>query len=180
MSAPVLATFKPARSYGWMWLVAIIALVAASVAPLFLLGEIPPDERIAVWVTAAIIVPLIAFLGATLASVPAMRYEITNDELVLSCGPLYRYRIPYDQINDVRRTTLTPTLWSSMRMPGLALGGVMYADIGTVRMCATRMSRDILLVTAGKRRYGLTPADEAGFMATLTPLLPSAPQSAER
>lgn len=172
MSAPVLATFKPARSYGWVWLLAILLLVAASVLPVFLLGDIPPDERIAIWITIAIMVPLIAFLLVTLASIPAMRYDLTNDELLLSCGPLYRYRVPYAEVIDVRRTTLTPTLWSSMRMPGLALGGVMYADIGTVKMCATRMSRDILLVTAGKRRYGLTPADEAGFMATLAPLLP--------
>ncbi len=175
MTAPVLASYRPARSFGWAWLLAIVLLIAASAFPLFRPEVVPPEERAALWVTAAIMVPLIAFLLATLFSLPAMRYDLTNDELVLSCGPLYRYRIPYAEITDVRRTTLTPTLWSSMRMPGLALGGVLYAEVGKVTMCATRMSRDILLVTAGKRRFGLTPADEAAFLATLTPLLPRVP-----
>lgn len=139
---------------------------------------VPPGERVAVWIGLAIIVPLLAYVLVTLASLPSMRYDLTVDELVLSCGPLVRYRIPYAGITDVRRATLTPTLWSSMRMPGLALGGVPYADLGTVRMCAKRMSRDITLVTAGKRRYGLTPADEAGFVAALMPLLPRAVETA--
>ncbi len=177
MTAPVLASFRPARSFGWAWLLAIVLLIAASAFPLFRPEVVPPEERAALWITAAIMVPLITFLLATLLSIPAMRYDLTNDGLLLSCGPLYRYRVPYAEITDVRRTTLTPTLWSSMRMPGLALGGVPYGDIGTVRMCATRMSRDILLVTAGKRRYGITPAGEAAFMATLMPLLPRPAQA---
>lgn len=175
MTSPVLATFKPSRSYGWAWLIGLTALVAVSALPLVMPELVPDEERGAVWIGLAIMVPLLAYLLVTLASLPAMRYDLTTDELVLSCGPLYRWRVPYTQITDVRRTTLTPTLWSSMRMPGLAIGGVPYADIGTVKMCATRMSRDILLVTADKRRYGLTPADEAAFMATLTPLLPRVP-----
>ena len=166
------ATFKPARSYGWAWLIGLTALVAVSALPLVIPGLVPPEERGALWVGLGIMVPLLAYLLVTLASLPAMRYDLTNDELVLSCGPLCRYRIPYAEITDVCRTTLIPTLWSSMRMPGLAIGGVLYADTGTVKMCATRMSRDILLVSAGKRRYGLTPSDEAAFMTALSPLLP--------
>ncbi|MHB1136544.1 MAG: PH domain-containing protein [Coriobacteriia bacterium] len=175
MTSPVLVSFKPSRSYGWLWLVGLTALVAVSALPLVMPEVVPPEERAALWIGLAIMVPLLAYLLVTLASLPAMRYDLTTDELVLSCGPLMRYRIPYTQITDVRRTTLTPTLWSSMRMPGLAIGGVLYADTGNVKMCATRMSRDILLVTAGKRRYGLTPADEAAFMAALAPLLPRVP-----
>lgn len=159
VAAPVLASFKPARSYGWAWLIGLTTLVAVSALPLVMPGLVPPEERGAVWIGLGIMVPLLAFLLAILASLPAMRYDLTNDELMLSCGPLYRYRIPYTEITDVRRTTLTPTLWSSMRMPGLAIGGVLYADNGTVKMCAIRMSRGILLLAAGKRRYGLTPHD---------------------
>ena len=176
MDAPLLATFRPARSYGWAWLAGLTVLVAVSALPLVMPEAIPPEERGALWIGLAIMVPLLAYLLITLASLPAMRYDLTTDELVLSCGSLYRYRVPYAQITDVRRTTLTPTLWSSMRMPGLAIGGVPYADTGTVKMCATRMSRDILLVTAGKHHYGLTPTDEAAFMAALMPLLPKTAQ----
>jgi hypothetical protein len=39
-------------------------------------------------------------------------------------------------------------------------------------MCATRMARDILIVTTAKRRYGITPADEGALVAALMPRLP--------
>lgn len=174
MVGTLISRFKPSSSYGWLWLVGLTALVAVSAYPLMRPDLVPDDELIAVWVGLAIMVPLVGYLLVTLASIPAMRYDLTTDEVVLSCGPLVRYRIPYASIEDVRRTTLTPTLWSSMRMPGLALGSVLYADVGKVRMCAKRMSRDILLISAGGRRYGLTPADEAAFMAALSPMLPRA------
>lgn len=174
VAMPIIASFKPARSFGWALLLGLTALVGVSALPLVMPGAVPQDEVIALWIGLGIMVPLLLFLLATLFSLPAMRYDFTAEELVVSCGPLYRYRISYAEITDVRHTTLTPTLWSSMRMPGLAVGGVLYADVGKVTMCATRMSRDILLVTAGTRRFGITPADEAAFMATLTPLLPRA------
>ncbi|MDY0340494.1 MAG: PH domain-containing protein [Coriobacteriia bacterium] len=172
MSSPVLASFRPSPSAGWVWLLGLTAVIAASGVPLVLPGVVAAEERIVVWATLAIIVPLVGYLLLALVSLPTMRYDLTTDELVLSCGPLYRYRVPYAQITGVHRTTLTPTLWSSTRMPGLAIGGVPYAGVGIVKMCATRMSRDILVVAAGKRRYGLTPDDETGFMATLTSLVP--------
>jgi hypothetical protein len=177
MAGTIITRFKPCRSYGWVWLVGLTALIAVSAFPLLRPDLVPDDERIAVWIGLAIMVPLLAYMLTTLASLPAMRYDVTTDEVVLSCGPLVRYRIPYVSVEDVRRTTLTPTLWSSMRMPGLALGSVLYADVGKVRMCATRMSRDILLITAGGRRYGLTPADEAAFIAALSPMMRAHPIS---
>lgn len=179
VAGSVIATFKPARSYGWVWLLALTLVIALAAAPLMLPQAVPEEERAAMWIGIAIMVPLLAYMLVTLASVPAMRYELTTEELVLACGPLVRYRIPYASIEEVRRTTLTPTLWSSMRMPGLALGGVPYADVGTVKMCAKRMSRDILLITAGKPRYGITPADEGAFMSQLSPMLSARPQMPE-
>lgn len=172
MAGTLISRFKPTPSFGWAWLLGLTLVVALSAVPLLQPELVPEDERVALWITLAIMAPLLGYLLVTLASIPVMRYDLTTEELVLSCGPLVRYRIPYASIEDVRRTTLTPTLWSSMRMPGLALGTVLYADVGKVRMCAKRMARDVLLVTAGGRRYGLTPADEAAFMAALSPMLP--------
>lgn len=167
--------FAPARSFGWAWLLLLLVMVVAPLGMLFLPGALEGEDAVGAWITIAVLVPLDVYVLVVLASLPRMRYALTPDTLVLSCGPLFRYRIPYAEITDVRRTTLTPTLWSSMRMPGLALGGVMYADVGTVRMCATRMARDILLIAAGGRLYGITPADEERFVRTLTPKLPQAP-----
>ena len=173
MSDPALTSFAPARSYGWAWLVGLIALVVLPVLPLFML-ETPPEgeDAVALWVTVAIMLPLVGFLLATLVSLPLMRYELTRDALVLSCGPLLRYRIPFAEIVDVRRTDLSPSLWSSMRMPGLALWGVPYADAGKVYMCATRMAKGVMLVSTATKRYGLTPSDEDAFVTALRMMLP--------
>jgi len=44
---------------------------------------------------------------------------------------------------------------------------VPYTDVGNVKMCATAAATDILLVETGKHKYGLTPADEQGFLDAL-------------
>jgi hypothetical protein len=172
MAGTLISRFRSAPSFGWAWLLGITLLIALSAVPLLQPGLVPEEEQVALWITAAILVPLVVYMLVILASIPAMRYDVTSEGLVLSCGPLMRYRVAYTAVSDVRRTTLTPTLWSSMRMPGLALGTVLYADVGKVRMCAKRMARDILLITADGKRYGITPADEAAFIAALSPMLP--------
>lgn len=167
--------FPPARSFGWVWLLALLAMVVAPLGMLFIPGAFEGEDAVGAWITIAVLLPLDLYVLVVLLSLPKMRYELGIDALVLRCGPLFTYRIPYAEVTDVRRTTLTPTLWSSMRMPGLALGGVVYADVGNVRMCAKRMARDILLISAGGKRYGITPADEERFMHAFTPRLPTPP-----
>jgi hypothetical protein len=169
---PSADVFEPARSFGWVWLLALLAMVVAPLGMLFIPGAFEGEDAVGAWITIAVLLPLDIYVLVVLLSLPRMRYELGIDALVLRCGPFFKYRIPYAEITDVRRTTLTPTLWSSMRMPGLALGGVPYADVGTVRMCAKRMARDILLIGAGGKLYGITPAEEERFVRTLTPKLP--------
>jgi hypothetical protein len=166
--------FRPKPSYGWAWLVALLLLVVVPMAPLLQPGAVTDEDVAGLWIAVAVTVPLVLFFLVALASLPAMRYELADDALVVSCGPLLRYRIPYTEITDVRRTDLTPSLWSSMRLPGLALWGVRYADVGNVHMCATRMAKGVLLISAGKRRYGITPADEVHFTGALSTRLRSA------
>ena len=96
-----------------------------------------------------------------------MRYELAGEALTLRYGPVLRYRIPLAHIQTIRRRNLTISLWSSMRLPGLALFRVPYADLGVVKMCATAAATDILLIETGRDKYGLTPADEAGLVAAL-------------
>ncbi len=163
--------FAPSRSFGWLWLLALTALCALPLLMLLQPG-IADEDPVAVPFVLGITLPLVAFLLAALVSLPAMRYELTPDELVISCGPLLRYRLPYAEITDVRRANLLPSLWSSMRMPGLALWKVPYAQEGTIRMCATRMANGILLINTTSGRYGITPAEEARFAAALVARLP--------
>lgn len=171
--------FRPARSFGWVWL---LALTALTLLPMFMLlrpGIVPEGEEAAIWINVAILAPLAVFFLLTTLSLPRMRYTLEPDALVLAMPPLLRFRIPYADISDVRTVTLTPSLWSSMRLPGVALWKVPYPDIRSAYMCATRMSRDILLITVGERRYGITPADEPAFVAALMSGLHAAPVVSE-
>lgn len=57
--------------------------------------------------------------------------------------------------------------WSSTRFPGFALGGIPYGGVGIVVMCATRSLKGIILIETGKKKYGVTPSDEAAFLSEL-------------
>lgn len=173
MSEPALSSFRPARSFGWAWLVGLLAFILVTLVPIFTQPDLlAGEEAVGAWLAIGITVPLVVLILVALVCLPLMRYDLERDQIVVSCGPILRYRIPYAEITDVRRTDLTPSLWSSMRFPGLAMWTVQYADIGKVRMCATRMAKGILLIEAGGRRYGITPADEKLFADALTMMLP--------
>jgi len=99
-----------------------------------------------------------------LLSLPSMRYELDSDNLVMRCG-LLRYVVPLTSIKRITKRDLEISLWSSLRLPGLALFTVPYADVGKVKMCATSASKDIILIETDRDMHGITPADEEGFIA---------------
>jgi hypothetical protein len=59
------------------------------------------------------------------------------------------------------------TIWSSIRFPGIALFGVPYADVGSVKMCATAALNNILLIETETEKFGLTPKDEEAFLTAV-------------
>lgn len=159
------SVFHPRPSRGALVLVGVAAVVLAiTIGPALAAGGGLGEQAVTVVIGAAIAVPLLALA----AMVPTMRYELSPDALTLRCGPLLRYRIPLDRIRGLRRQDLDPQLWSSLRLPGLALFTVPYSDLGRVRMCATRAAQDILLVDTDDGLYGITPADEQRFVDRLT------------
>jgi hypothetical protein len=156
-------TFKPRRSCGWLSLLLLaLVMLGSGVAMLGTTWNQGPILLVGV-----LILGLGVYFLALVAWFPTMRYELTGDALTLRYGPVLRYRIPLADIQTIRRRNLAISLWSSMRLPGLALFKVPYADVGTVKMCATAAATGILLVETGREKYGLTPADEAGLVAAL-------------
>ena len=159
--------FKPRPSLGWLWLLGlsllILALTAGAALPFW--GQSLP------WVTLLIMVINSLFAGWFLLLAfwfPTMRYELNDEALTLRYGPVLRYRIPLKGINGLRRRNLDWSIWSSLRLPGLALYTVNYSDVGNVKMCATAAITQILLIETDKGLYGLTPADEEAFVAAVT------------
>jgi hypothetical protein len=159
-------TFKPRPSKGWLWLLGLGLLILASAAG----AALPFWGQSLPWVTILIIVINILFASYFLVLTlwfPTMRYELDNEALTLRYGPVLRYRIPLKEINGLRRRNLGWSIWSSFRLPGLALFTVNYSDIGNVKMCATAALTQILLIETDKGLYGLTPADEEAFVAAV-------------
>jgi hypothetical protein len=160
-------TFKARPSNGWLWVLLIIApVILPVVGVLFFIGdEIPLGILIFNLATALVFgIPFVLFA----AWFPTMRYTLGEDALILRYGPVLNYRIPYASIKRVRSRNLQISMWSSMRVPGLALYTVPYIDVGNVKMCSTSASRNVLLIETEKEKYGITPADEQAFVAALT------------
>lgn len=155
--------FTPRPSTGWMWVGALgLMLFAIGMSMLIAFGASGPQL-----ITVLISVPLGAVFLLIAMYFPSMRYEIEGNQLTLIYGPLLRYTIDIGQIKSIRRRDLRISPLSSFRFPGLAIFGVPYLEIGTVKMCATAASTGILLIETGTTKYGLTPANEAEFVAEL-------------
>ena len=162
--------FRPKRSLGWLWALGFAMVVAASLALVLALALFEPEEELPAFVWAIILVidlPLLVFFAAIAAFFPAMRYEFDTAELVLSYGPILRYRVPYTDVRTVRREDLRVQLWSSMRWPGLALYKIPYKGLGTVRMCSTRVNHGVVLIETRNGLYGVSPEEEERFVDTL-------------
>jgi hypothetical protein len=158
--------FFPRPSRGWLALFgAAIVVFALAIVFSFLPGA---QGTLTAFVTSLILqlgvgVPLLT-LGAWF---PSMRYELDERVLSLRYGRVIDYRIPVDRIRSYRFEDLQPTPWSSLRLPGVALFRVRYANVGPVRMCASAARRRILLLDTDDGLYGVTPADEESFIAAL-------------
>jgi hypothetical protein len=155
--------FRPRRSTGWIWVGALaLVLLASGLYTLITYGFSGPYIF-----TILLTVPLgLIFLLLTIYF-PAMRYELEGSHLILTYGPLLRYTIDIEKIKSIRRRDLKISPLSSFRFPGLAIFGVPYLEIGTVKMCATAAGTGILLIETDSTKYGLTPAQEEEFVAEL-------------
>jgi hypothetical protein len=155
--------FKPRPSTGWIWVGLIGLLPLATGLGLMITQGLSGPFLITILLT----IPIgIGFLLLAIFF-PTMRYEIEGSRLTLRYGPLLRYTIELGQIKSIRSRDLQISPVSSFRFPGLAIFAVPYPEIGTIKMCATAASHGILLIETTSAKYGLTPADEQGFVAEL-------------
>jgi hypothetical protein len=159
--------FAPRRSRGWLSLLLLSLVVLVCTLPVVVAAA---AGEVAWWV--GLLMGLAALgLGLPFLALaiwfPTMRYELDVDALTLRYGPVLTYQIPLNEVQSVERRDLRISIWSSVRLPGVALFGVPYRGLGEVKMCASAAARGILLIEAAGERYGIAPADEAGFLAAL-------------
>ena len=160
-------SFKPRPSRGWLSLLLLaLALLFCSLPATIgaAAGKVPwPVGLLAGAIGLGLGVPFLALAFWF----PTMRYELDAEALTLRYGPVLAYRIPLDRVRSVERRDLRLSLWSSVRLPGVALFTVPYRGLGQVKMCATAAAKGILLIEAAEGLYGITPADELGLLAAL-------------
>jgi hypothetical protein len=123
--------------------------------------------------TAAVLLALLGALGVGGAALffavilLTMKYVVSESLIILSCGP-FRWQIPICDIQTIGEKTVG---WlpvsEGWKLPGFALFKIDCADVGTVRMCATALTRRILLIQTANDIWGITPADPEGFVAAL-------------
>ncbi len=159
--------YKARSSTGWLWLMGLgIFILTITVIPMFIVFRESPAW---VWVMNLGLGLLIGVPFVYIAlKVREISYIFHADHLEISMGKMIRYNVKFSEINELVKKNLTITLWSSMRLPGLALFKVPYADEGVVSMCATSASKNILLIKTKQGKYGITPAAETEFINMLT------------
>lgn len=95
---------------------------------------------------------------------PTMRYEISEDKLVLRCGPL-KSEILLTSIKEIRKKNLKYHPYSTgWKLPGYCLFKIKYTDEDWVRMYSRAMLKNIILIETDKEKFGITPANEEGFL----------------
>jgi hypothetical protein len=155
--------FKPRPSTGWIWVGLIGFVLLATGLGLLITQGLSSPFLVMILLT----IPIGTGFLLLAIFFPTMRYEIEGSRLTLRYGPLLRYAIELGQIKSIRSRDLEISLVSSFRFPGLAIFSVPYHEVGIIKMCATAASHGILLIETASAKYGLTPADEQGFVAEL-------------
>ncbi|GAB4329880.1 MAG: hypothetical protein Kow0037_05240 [Calditrichia bacterium] len=159
-------TFKPAPSLaGWISGISLVCILMASSLLVWPLA----GQNIFLFLLSFL--PLLVFLLVCLFFLiifPTMRYILGEASLILKCGP-FHWEIPYREIEEIEKANLayhpSSTGW---KLPGYTLFKVYFADRGEIRMCSTRMTKDILLIKTGNGDvFGITPENETEFVRKL-------------
>lgn len=163
-----IVTFRPRKSAGWAWVMGLaLALIGGTIWSMLPQNGGQPDA-----LTIILGMGLGAYFLATALWFPAMHYEMDDKTLTMHYGILVKERIPLDQIQQVTVQNLAFTLRAAMRFPGLALFTINYPNEGAVYMCATSAGNDVMILSTENGKYGITPEDEAAFIAALTARVP--------
>lgn len=156
--------FRPRSSkVGWLSGTLLIAILGLSLA--LIIGSAP--VRGMLWIPTIGISALLCVALFFLGIYPTMTYVVGQGQLILRCGP-FRWEIPARSIRSMveRDLKYMPTS-EGWKLPGYTLFRIHYADVGTVRMCATALTKRILVVETDSEWWGVTPADVGSFIAAV-------------
>jgi hypothetical protein len=177
--------FPPARRFGFLIHIIVIALLAAmSVFGFMNLTRAQVGPAFVLYLLMALLafVP-IPFLGYRAYALLRADYYIDRDSLAMLWG-LRVEDIPLTDIEWVRPASdLTrPLLLPRFRLPGAVLGTRRHPDLGLVEFIASS-SRNLILIATSKRIFAISPQNAAGLVHTFAratemgSLMPAEPKS---
>lgn len=185
MNNPKTGHFPPARRFGLLIHIVVIALlVAASVFGFANLSRSPVGPQFVLYVLlgmlAAAPIPFFAYRGYALLRAD---YYIDRDSLAMLWG-LRVEDIPLTDIEWVRPASdlTNPLLLPRLRLPGAILGTRRHPDLGLVEFIASS-SRNMILIATAKRVFAISPQNAAGLVQTFAratemgSLMPTEPKS---
>jgi len=159
------AVFKPRKSVlGWLCSLSIVAALATLMV--FALHNNRRGDPSA-WIAFGLIVVFMIPATFFLLIFPTMKYLVGGDRIILSCGP-FKWIIANRSIQSIREKDLDYIPVSEgWKLPGYTLFKIRYGGVGAVRMCATSMTKRILLIETDTDLWGITPADADSFVASI-------------
>lgn len=168
MNNPKTGHFPPARRFGLLIHMVIIAvLAAASIFGFANLSRSQVGPQFVLFVLlgllAAAPIPFFAYRAYALLRAD---YYIDRDSLAMLWG-LRVEDIPLTDIEWVRPASdlTSPLLLPRFRLPGAILGTRRHPDLGLVEFIASS-SRNIILIATSKRVFAISPQNPAGLVQT--------------
>ncbi len=161
--------FKPRFSIiGWVsniFFAVVLAAVLIIVLSMFKKGD--TGSLIALIIEVVLLIPILIAALFFLAIYPTMRYIIENDTLALKCGP-FKWIVSIQNIKSITEKDLKYLPYSEgWKLPGYALFKIRYGDVGAVKMCATALTKRILLIETDSELFGITPDNVDQFISAL-------------
>ena len=157
--------FKPRKSV-WGWLCSFAIVGVLGIVVVLTTHKRPHGDPAGLAATGLIIVFMIVDMFF-LSIYPTMKYSVGDGIIVLSCGP-FKWTILIRSIRSITEKDLEYLpLSEGWKLPGYTLFKIRYGGIGRVRMCATAMTKRILLIETDTDVWGISPTDVDSFIATI-------------
>jgi len=113
--------------------------------------------------TGIVFIPLILLIGLYIGIYHTISYKLQEKEFILKCGP-FSSKIQYKKIKNI--TKIEELGFSPLglcRCSTYLLGSNYFVNCGWITMYATNY-KNVLLIETDKKRYGITPSNEEGFL----------------
>jgi hypothetical protein len=185
MNNPKTGHFPPARRFGLLIHISVIALLAAvSVFGFVSLSRSPVGPLFVLYLLMALLafapIPFFAYRAYALLRAD---YYIDRDSLAILWG-LRVEDVPLTDIEWVRPASdlTSPLSFPRFRLPGAVLGTRRHPDLGHVEFIASS-SRNLILIATSKRIFAISPKNPAALVQTFAratemgSLTPAAPKS---